>query len=80
MRESQRRVVVPGAECAPPRGPRPPADILAAGATKSGPADSLHWAMGLTGATVTPPDMMPAFPSYYAAADMTDPMAWPANP
>jgi epsilon-lactone hydrolase len=61
--------------------PRPGAiAIMAAGATKRGASDSALWALGLTGATVKmstlPP---PTMPSYFAAEDLNDPMASPAD-
>jgi acetyl esterase/lipase len=60
--------------------PRPGAiAIMAAGAMRRGGGDSALWALGLTGGIVRMPSEMPRFPSYFTAADMMDPMAWPAE-
>lgn len=59
--------------------PRPGAiAIMAAGASPRGASDSSHWLLGLTGAEVHAPAEMPKIPSYFAAKDMSDPLAFPA--
>lgn len=53
---------------------------MAAGASRRGASDSMHWVLGLTGATARVPTQPPPnMPSYFLPQDLDDPWAAPAE-